>query len=161
MFGKQSKEFVKNIDANLDIASVCLSYLSFDCFDDALSTEDIARNILSGDYVLLTYAATEWLDHIQQCARHLESDLLGGLRDIVLKFSENRENYFFQPETENCYAATNNFEPFQNWPDVNEFLIKMDAFIRKRRGFVLEQNGRYLRGAMNCTRMETLLTSYM
>lgn len=108
MFGKQSNEFLNRVDGNFSIASVCLSYLSFECFG---STEDIRSSILSGDYVLFTYAADEWLEHIRQCARHLGPEPLQSLRDTLSTFAEFRENYFFQAGVKGHHAAKNEFTP--------------------------------------------------
>ena len=145
MFGKQSSEFLNYVDGNLGISSVCLSYLSFGCFnDDVLSTEDIESNLLSGDYVLLTYAANEWLEHIRQCAGHLGRETLQNLRDIVSTFAEVRENDFFQAGVENHHVAKYIFQVFQEWPNVYELLIRMDSFMQKQRSGLLEQNGKYL-----------------
>jgi len=141
VFGKQSNEFLNRVDGNLSIASVCLSYLSFECFG---STEDIESSILSGDYVLFTYAADEWLEHIRQCARHLGPEPLQSLRDILSTFAEVRENYFFQAAVKGHHAAKNEFQPFQAWPNLYELLIQMDSFVRKQRSGLLEQNGKYL-----------------
>lgn len=157
MFGKQSNEFLNNADGNLGIASVCLSYLSFECFNDALSTEDIGSNILSGDYVLFTYAADEWLEHIRQCARNLGPEPLQSLRNILSTFAEVRENYFFQADGEGHHAAKVEFQPFQTCPNLYELLIHMDSFMRKQKSGLLEQNGKYLLGILGSSLMGALL----
>jgi hypothetical protein len=131
--------------------------LSFECFNDDLSTEDIGSNILSGDYVLLTYAANEWLEHIQQCAHSLGPESLESLRDIVSTFAEVRENYFFQADANYHHFAKINFQPFQEWPNVYELLVRMDSFIRKQRSGLLEQNGKYLLDARLASPMRVLL----
>jgi hypothetical protein len=154
VFGKQSNEFLNHVDANLGIASVCLSYLSFECFNDALSTEDIGNNILSGDYVLFTYAADEWLEHIRQCARHLEPEPLQSLRNVLSTFAEVRENYFFQADGNGHHAAKNEFQPFQAWPNLHDLLIDMDSFMRKQRSGLLEQNGKYPLGVLGSSHRE-------
>lgn len=158
MFGKQSNEFLNNVDGNLGIASVCLSYLSFECFNDVLSTEDIGSNILSGDYVLFTYAADEWLAHIRQCARHLGPEPLQSLRDILSAFVEVRKNYLFQAAgVKGHHAAKNEFQPFQTLPNLYELLIHMDSFMRKHRSDLLEQNGKYLLDVLGSSLMGALL----
>jgi len=157
VFGKQSNEFLNNADGNLGIASVCLSYLSFECFNDALSTEDIGSNILSGDYVLFTYAADEWLEHIRQCARHLGPEPLQSLRNILSTFAEVRENYFFQADGKGHHAAKIEFQPFQACPNLYELLIHMDSFMRKQKSGLLEQNGKYLLGILGSSLMGALL----
>lgn len=157
MFGKQSNEFLNNADGNLGIASVCLSYLSFECFNDVLPTEDIESNILSGDYVLFTYAADEWLEHIRQCARHLGPEPLQSLRNILSTFAEVRENYFFQADGKGHHAAKIEFQPFQECPSLYELLIHMDSFMRKQKSGLLEQNGKYLLGTLGSSLMGALL----
>jgi hypothetical protein len=133
IFGKQSNELLNQIDGNLGIASVCLSFLSLECFDDVLSDENIASNILSGDYVLLRYAANEWLEHIRRCAQYLRPELLQDLRDVISNFLEIRENSF-QARSKTRRTADRKFQPFQEWPDIHDFLIRMDDFIWKERG---------------------------
>jgi hypothetical protein len=144
VFGKQSNEFLNSVDGNFGIASVCLSYLSFECFNDVLSTEDIGSKILSGDYVLFTYAADEWLEHIRQCARRLGPEPLQSLRGILSTFAEVRENYLFQSSAQGHHAARNEFQSFQTCPDLYELLIHMDSFMRKQKSDLLEQDGKYL-----------------
>jgi len=143
IFGKQSNELLNQRDGNLNIASVCLSYLTLECFDDYLSDEDIIKNILSGDYVLLRYAANEWLEHVRRCGQHPRPELLQGLRGIISNFVEVRKNSS-QTGFENRRHANMKFQPFQKWPDIYEFLIHMDDFIWKERGGLLEQNSEYL-----------------
>lgn len=157
MFGKQSNEFLNSVDGNLGIASVCLSYLSFECFDDVLSTEDIGSNILSGDYVLFMYAADEWLEHIRQCARHLAREPPQSLRNILSTFAEARENFFFQAVTNGHHVAKDEFQSFQAWPNLYEMLIHMDSFMWKQRSDFLEQNGKYLLGILGSSIMPELL----
>lgn len=157
MFGKQSNELLNQIDGNLGIASVCLSYLSLECFDDVFSDEDIASNILSGDYVLLKYAGNEWLEHIRRCAQYLRPELLQNLRDIISSFTEIRESCFFQADVENRRHADRRFQPFQEWPDIYRFLIRMDDFIWKERGGLLEQKCEYLFNVSGSSLMVTLL----
>ena len=91
--------------------------------------------------MLLTYAANEWLDHVQQCAHSLGPESLESLRHIVSTFAEVRENYFFQADANYHYSAKNNFQPFKEWPNICELLVRMDSFIRKQRNGLLEQNG--------------------
>jgi hypothetical protein len=143
LFGKQSNEFLSSVEAHLDIASICLSYLSFECFDNVFLEvpEDVERRILSGDYVLLTYAATEWLEHVRNCAHHLQPEVLQSLRDIISTFFDLQENFFFEAEKESCYTAKIAFQPFKCWSSVHDSLIKMDTFMRKQEIGLLEQNG--------------------
>jgi len=130
--------------------------LSLECFDDVLSDEDIASNILSGDYVLLRYAANEWLEHIRRCAQDLRPELLQDFHDIISNFVEVRENTF-QARSENHRHADRKFQPFQKWPDIYEFLIRMDDFIWKERGGLLEQNSEYLFNVPRSSVMVALL----
>ena len=148
MFGKQSNGFLNNIDGNLTIASICLSYLSFECFNEILSNEDIGSNILSGDYVLLTYAANEWLKHVRQCGRHLGPEPLRSLSEIISTFWKVRENYFYQGGKKNHHAAKDDFQPFQEWPNVYELLTRTDGFMRMPGSDLLDQSGKYLLDAL-------------
>jgi len=50
--------------AHLNLATICLSYLSVDHVDTTLSGEIVEANIMSGCYAFFDYAASHWLDHL-------------------------------------------------------------------------------------------------
>src|SRR5207248_11256396 len=60
--------FVSFMQANLDLATTCLTYLCSDLFDPDLSDEDLEENILSGGYRLHSLAATQWAEFVRVCA---------------------------------------------------------------------------------------------
>ena len=106
--------------------------------------------------MLLRYAANEWLEHIRRCAQDLRPELLQDFHDIISNFVEVRENTF-QARSENHRHADRKFQPFQKWPDIYEFLIRMDDFIWKERGGLLEQNSEYLFNVPRSSVMVALL----
>ena len=142
-FGKQSKQFLSSTAAHLEIASICLSYLSFECFDKDFLEEsgDFESQILSGDYVLLTYASAEWLEHVRNCAQHLQPESLRSLRNTISTFFDSRGNSLFETEKESRHAVKTDFRTFKEWYNVYDSLIKMDTFMWKRKVGLLEQNG--------------------
>lgn len=141
LFGKQSNEFLRSNEAHLGIASVCLSYLSFDCFGEEAFSNDLRDNILSGDYVLLVYAATEWLEHIRSCAQHLQAESVQSLACIISTFFEFRANCLFEASKKSHHAAKTHFLPFKELPNVYDSLIEMDVFMKRKKTGLLEENG--------------------
>lgn len=49
---------------------ICMTYLTFDYFDLNLLDSDIDAFILEGNYVLLMYAESFWLEHTKQGLRN-------------------------------------------------------------------------------------------
>jgi hypothetical protein len=142
LFGKQSNEFLSSTNAHLGIAFTCLSYLSFECFDEDAFSIDFTSNILSGDYVLLIYAA-EWPEHVRSCAHHLQPESVQSLGDTISVFLDARENCFYEAGRETHHAAKTQFLPFKDWPHVFSLLVEMSVFMRKKKFDLIGENGNY------------------
>lgn len=121
--------------------------MSLNCFDETLSAEDTATNILAGDYVLLTYAGHEWLEHVRKCAEQLAPDLLQSLRDLISTFADSRQNYFFQSEDGKAHPVDRAFHQFKEMLSAYDFLVQTDGFMWKRGRGLLEYNCKYSRNA--------------
>ena len=59
-----TKHFVNVVAEHLNLAALCLSYLSVDHVDISLSSEAVENNIMKGCYAFFDYAASHWLDHL-------------------------------------------------------------------------------------------------
>jgi hypothetical protein len=117
--------------------------LSFDCFGEETLSGDFDNHILSGDYILLTYAATEWLEHVRQCAPHLSRlESLENLRGIISDFAAMRKNYLFEGRKEKRHTVETSFQMFEVSPDVYDMLTGMDTFLRKMRLGILDQSSK-------------------
>src|SRR2546430_1087369 len=47
------------------MAKLCMSYLTFDCFNPKLSDMDLLEHIKKGDYAFQEYAACNWIHHVE------------------------------------------------------------------------------------------------
>jgi hypothetical protein len=71
-------------------------YLVFECFE-IHKLDEIETSILSGDYILLNYAATQWLDQVKQCAEGLDdSDEISDFCQEVDDFVAKRQNLDYE-----------------------------------------------------------------
>ena len=73
------------------LATLCLQYLLFDCFDVSLSDDSIKDYILGGHYALQDYAVLHWVDHLEASIPQLESytaDNEDGLGPSISDFYE-------------------------------------------------------------------------
>lgn len=71
LFEKQDYQFVRELEANLEMARTCLHYLSFNIFEVDFEPDMIKENILSGSYRLHWFAASQWIVLVQNCAKLL------------------------------------------------------------------------------------------
>ncbi|KAH6641179.1 hypothetical protein F5144DRAFT_641977, partial [Chaetomium tenue] len=124
---EQSNKFLKMADAHLDAALTCGTYLSFTSLDSLLSTTseagDIYGQILNGDFVLLEYAALQYMDHIKGWMANKTHDDSTEPISIALnqlELFECRQNRIFN------YLAPP--EPF-----INEFKVfQADPLLQRR-----------------------------
>lgn len=133
LFGRQSNFFLKEWEAHRSIASVCMCYLTFDCFDTSFPEEAILASILSGDYVLQAYAESTWLEHIKICARARDKPpTFKGLCEEISAFVEARSNLDFE-EPSDKETSPSFFQAFKDWPEMHQRLSAGNYFIAKRR----------------------------
>jgi hypothetical protein len=63
----------------MEIATTCLQYLNYHCFDGRLTDKEISIYTYQGYYAFQDYAIAYWLDHLQSCAdakpHHFPNDL--------------------------------------------------------------------------------------
>lgn len=77
---------------DINLATLCVQYLTFDCFDIGLSDDQIRRFMFNGDYSFQDYAAVYWIQHVEDSGQQIanyESDdfgkLIGHLRKLLDK----------------------------------------------------------------------------
>lgn len=106
-----------------------MRYLSFECFE-VHEPDEIETSIFSGDYVLLNYAATQWLDQVKNCAEVLDNskeinDLCQEVEDLVTK----RQNLDYEGTLTSRKRLATEFKAFQkNWPELCETLTLENSF---------------------------------
>ena len=85
---------------------------------------------MSGDYDLLNYAATQWLNQIKQCTEGLHNpekikDLCREIEDMV----ERRKNPDYVETKNRLRGNAMAFKVFEDdWPQLCEILILEDSF---------------------------------
>ncbi|KAF2179185.1 hypothetical protein K469DRAFT_801445 [Zopfia rhizophila CBS 207.26] len=100
IFGRQSDNFIRTPEAHWQIASTCLTYLSFISLNDIFSRgmheeAQIRDKIVAGDFVLFQYAATQWIHHVTRCAKLIPPVYLHALCTTISEFLELRNNNEF------------------------------------------------------------------
>lgn len=130
---EQSNQFLKLGDAHLDAALTCATYLSFTSLDSLLSASweaaDIQCQILNGDFVLLEYAALQYMDHVKGwMANKTHDDSMERISTALNQLLEVRQNHFFSnaapPE-----SFTNEFKDFQADPVLQHHLASAASFL--------------------------------
>jgi len=89
LFSKQSDHYLDVFDCNRNIALTSVNYLSSNCFDPSLSDDDVRERILSGAYILESYAAGQWLQHtkksVEQNDEQLDFEFCRSIDEFVFK----------------------------------------------------------------------------
>ena len=59
-----SNHFINSNAANLRLARLCTSYLTFRCFDPYLDSSSIKKSVELGEYAFQEYATFSWIHHL-------------------------------------------------------------------------------------------------
>jgi hypothetical protein len=123
----------------------CLTYLSFDSFDktfSAANSSDINNQILSGDLVLLEYAAVEWLSHVREFSRlqRRQRDAVGKISDAISKFYSKRASTPVRKRYDNA-KSRKNFRSFRGRPELVTQLAHLQSFKKMLASGHIDQDG--------------------
>lgn len=66
------QEYLKPRDTEVELATLCLGYLSLDQFDPGYSTDDIRDALMQGYYAFFEYAMCYWPHHLEASLAGLE-----------------------------------------------------------------------------------------
>lgn len=55
--------FIERTSAEISLASLCLNYLAFECFEPDLPEEQLEALLLQGSFAFQDYASSHWSDH--------------------------------------------------------------------------------------------------
>lgn len=69
---KESGPYITEAKAHAIVASICLSYMCFRCFDQNIADDDVDAYIKSGDYVLNAYTQSYWLRHVYDALKEID-----------------------------------------------------------------------------------------
>lgn len=67
------------------VATVCLTYLSFNCFLEGTTRDTISQHIRAGDYFFHEYAEVYWVEHVRRSVK-ADEQKRQQLYDMVQKF---------------------------------------------------------------------------
>ena len=106
-----------------------MRYLTFECFE-IHEPDEIETSIFAGDYILLNYAATQWLDQVKKCAEVLDnSDEINDLCQEVEGLVEKRQNLDYERPLTCRKRPVTEFKAFEkDWPQLCENLILENSF---------------------------------
>ncbi|KAI9869334.1 MAG: hypothetical protein M1813_000123 [Trichoglossum hirsutum] len=75
--------YVNAISANLELASLCLNYLNFDCYNPSLLDNEIRNFVSEGYYSFQEYATAHCLDHVEVCVEGIDKSDVGKYNPLV------------------------------------------------------------------------------
>ena len=123
--------YIDDTATTLNLAICCIWYLCQRHHDAWISDDQIAKNIISGDYRLHNYAVTMWLDLVERYvslngSKPLHSDLIRALEYLAT----NRYNSEFVASIEFFDQSQRpNLEKFKDkWPKLHTLLMNMVQF---------------------------------
>lgn len=67
---EHSCHFIDMTTAQLRLAQLCTSYMTFDCFDRGLDESAIKDAVIRGDYSFQEYAIFNWIHHVDYLVKH-------------------------------------------------------------------------------------------
>ncbi|KAK2764389.1 hypothetical protein FQN54_009083 [Arachnomyces sp. PD_36] len=93
LFDQQASNFVDSMQAHLDVATTCLTYLCSDLFDPEIEKEHLRESILSGGYRLHNFSAFQWMETILRFTKTVHDQAIPDvLIEILELFVSQREN---------------------------------------------------------------------
>lgn len=136
LMSEQSERYLDIVRCNINVAMTCMNYLASKCFDLSLSDADIRAGILSGAYVLESYAATYWLQHVEDAiSQSREAPYFYFCWDIDRFLEKRRRPEFKLPiiTYEDRVGYSNRFGPA--WVTTSSTLKNVsDFFCRRQEG---------------------------
>jgi hypothetical protein len=130
--GREKDNFIDLTQARLDLATTCLKYLCFDCFDPDLQDKDVQDNLLSGAYRLYNFATSLWAGLTKECARNLQMKALPEELIVLLeRFIDERRNDEYDGPSEKMPKPCE-LIPFKGWPELHYMLCRALEFRRRQ-----------------------------
>jgi hypothetical protein len=133
----EENAYIRSVEAHKTVASTCLSYLCFNCFNE---DSEIDFFIWRGEYVLQEYACSNWLDHLQngiEGSVDADKDLAALLGHFIrLRWSAK----FADADTGRYHPSVKLRTLEASWPDIYEALRKILVF-RHRKADPLNYSG--------------------
>lgn len=137
-------KFLDKEESNLHISLACLTYLAFQPLDrimqhgDSAAICDETSKVLSGDFVLLDYAASEWLSHVGACAqsRHDEQ-----LVQAIRRLYEKRGKPDVHDSTQVSRIFKHKYRALRRDPELVKRLGQSETFLNRSKLDLIEADG--------------------
>jgi hypothetical protein len=88
-----NEKYLDSKTGETELATLCMQYLTFGCFEDDISEDDLLAFVNSGSYAFLDYASLHWFHHLDSVFAHLKSTDLANSTDLGAAVSEFFERY--------------------------------------------------------------------
>ena len=127
----------------MHLSLTCLTYLSFDPLDGIFEQGDTvgaSPNIPAGDFVLLEYAAAEWLSHVSACSqsRH-DQDLMRSLT----AFYKKRGRTDVGAEISVSKLSKHKYRALRRDPLLVRRLSQCEVFVNRAKLDLVEEDGAF------------------
>lgn len=82
--------YIDLAEAHTYLATLCLTYLGFNCLQFALDPHrDIMQNVVDGDYFFYAYAETSWVHHVKHAVRATRKpEQLSEIKELLQRFTQ-------------------------------------------------------------------------
>lgn len=119
---EHSGHFIDMNKAQLSLAQLCTSYMTFNCFDRRLDRSAIEDAVTRGDYSFQEYAIFNWIHHVDYLVNHEKlwsTDGISSIKDsLALLCTYHLERCGDSPSSpyknEHVGAGTNRLESLEN-----------------------------------------------
>ena len=116
------------IDEELKLASLCLEYLNFQCFQTSISDQEIAEFIGKGSYAFMEYAIVHWIDHLLESVqgKDLKAGPFQRLSVLLESFLTEHSNGS-EISSRDMQTVQKNLKCLAEWPAYNQLtnVVKM------------------------------------
>jgi hypothetical protein len=134
IFNPRIDGYIDNTEATLSLAKCCIWYLRQSHHDSWITDDEIADNIISGDYRLHTFAVTMWLELVKRYvslngSKHMSTELIRALECLAAE----RSSSDFGGSTELAGQSHQpELEKFKyQWPKLHTMLCQVAQFRRR------------------------------
>ncbi|KAH8800405.1 hypothetical protein F5884DRAFT_863111 [Xylogone sp. PMI_703] len=91
------EKFLNSQKEETQLASLCMQYLTFECFEPSLSHDEILKFVKTGHFSFLDYASLHWYHHLESAITFLQPLDLQNSADLGMAINEFFEMY--EPDT--------------------------------------------------------------
>lgn len=130
VFGSQSKYFLRKAEAHRNIASTCMSYLTFESCGTDTGDFELATSVLAGCFVLQTYAESQWFEHLKAGVREgLGTPLSEEFYERLAAFLNKLANPTCESYPTESRSSAKDFQTFKKeWPEIYGVLERVCKF---------------------------------